>query len=422
MLLLAIIIALAAPLAAFAQPEPEIEKAEPAGPIVSVQPRASEGSMETALIAAKALLGIDDDVYTEFNYSSGFSNYETREGLIWTFSWSDNKNGYIYAVVQDDGTVLQYFKYDYQGSVFGFAEISKDAAVKIADEFIRRAKPDTYSYFKTPDDVRVSIHDGEYRLNYYAEVNGYAFTAAYASVSINKFTGEVTGYSTSNVNPRAFNHESATNLISESAAVAAYAEKIGLRLEYGSYFNYEEGTIKVFPFYLLNSSRDRYISAKSGEVIEYVYDLGSDGSALLAEAEMMAASANDMAMGGSRANLTPAEIAAIDRVSNYLTSEQALEKLLEAMDMTDIDVNDFSQKYIGLSRDFYNRERYYYDIYLYKSYDWDPSVRDDEITGFFGRVDAESGRVTSFSIDFHGIPYSDSEYTEKQAEDAIEVF
>ena len=32
----------------------------------------SDGSMETALIAAKTLLNIDDDVFTDFSYSSTF--------------------------------------------------------------------------------------------------------------------------------------------------------------------------------------------------------------------------------------------------------------------------------------------------------------------------------------------------------------
>ena len=427
MLLLAVAIAAGAPLTVFAQPEPDVEavgRAEPM-PAAPAQPASPEGSMETALLAAKTLLDIDDEVYVDFSYSSNFSNYETREGLTWSFSWSDNKNGYIYAVVLEDGTVLQYYNYDNRGRIFGFAEISKEAATKNADEFIKKAKPDTYSYYKAPADVYISIHGSDYRMNYYADVNGYPFSAAYVTVSINKFTGEVMEYYTSNVDPRNFNHESATDLIGESAAVAAYAEKIGLRLEYRSYYNYEDGEIIIFPAYLLSAGSSTYISAKSGEVVEYVYDLGDDRAAVAGGAASMAApeAAYDMANEQrSGASLTPAEIAAIDKVSNYLTSEQALQKLLEAMDLKDLDASAFSQRYISLDRDYFSRNRYYYNINLYMSNNWDPSMKDDEITGLFGRVDAESGRVASFSINYNGTPYSGNEYTEEQAAAAVEAF
>jgi len=423
---LAVLVITATPLLASAEkeaPESNMEAAmpmDPAGSAGEKQPDSSAGSMETALIAAKTLLEIDDSVFTEFSYSSSFSNYETREGLIWSFNWSDNKNGYIYAIVQGDGTVLQYYKYNYRGSTFGFAEISKETAIKTADGFIKRAKPDTYSYFKAPDDIFVSIHDGEYRLVYYAEVNGYAFKASVVTVSINKFTGEVIGYSTSNVNPRNYNFESASNLISESAAVAAYAEKIGLSLEYRSFFNYEDGSIKVFPVYLFNAGSNRYISAKNGEVVEYVYDLGADDGALYGTNQAAPEAAYDMAAGGTGASLTPAEIAAIDKVSNYITSEQALQKLLEVMGLTDLDIKALGQQYIGLNRDYYNRDRYYYSIDMYRSLDVTP--KDDEIMYFSGSVDAESGRVISFSFNYYGIPLSAGDFSEKQAADAVEAF
>jgi hypothetical protein len=66
MLILALAIAAASPLAA------------------SARTASPEESMETALIAVKTLINIDDDIFTDFSYSSSFSNFETREGLVWT--------------------------------------------------------------------------------------------------------------------------------------------------------------------------------------------------------------------------------------------------------------------------------------------------------------------------------------------------
>ena len=431
MLLLAVMIVVTAPIIAYAAPEPEpaIESAvseHDAAVRLGSPGTGVEGSMEKALIAAKNLLNIDDDVFKDFNYSSSYTNYEAGEGLLWSFNWTDNNNGYIYAVVQEDGTVLQYYKYSNLDSSFGFADVSKEAAEQIAGGFIRKAKPGTYSFYKAPDDVYISIHDSEYRMSYYADVNGYKFNAASVTININKNTGEVTGYSTSNIDPRNFDYESAADLISESQAVAAYAEKIGLRLEYRSYFDYESRKLSVFPVYLMDSGGDRYIGANTGDIVEYVYDSGVDGAAINnASGAASAPSASyDMAVSGGSAgaSLTPAEIAAIDKVSSYISSEQALKKLLEAMELTDINIDAFSDKYISLNRDYYSSDRYLYDIYMYRSYARDPSTKDDEITGLSGRVDAESGRVVSFSLDYYGVPISGNEYSEEQAADAVDAF
>ena len=387
-------------------------------------PAASGGNMESALIAAKSLLNIDDDVYTDFSYSSGYSNYATREGLLWQFSWSDADSNYIYAVVSEDGVLMQYSKYNYSANYFGFADISRDDAIRIADEFIRNAKPDSYSYYKAPADINVSIHNGDYRLSYYAEVNGRPFKAASVSVGVNKFTGEVTNYSASNISPTSYNFGSAAGIIGESAAIDAYADKIGLSLEYRSYYNYTDETVKVYPVYMFNSSGDRYIGAATGDIIEYVYDRGQDqGVSYGALNDMAAPEASALAGSGSTsASLTPTEIAAIDRVGNFITNEQALEKLLDVMGLTDIDVNSFNDKYISLGKDYVNRDRYIYDIGFYRYYG-EVENKSDDIMSFNGRVDAESGRVTSFSFNYFGMNYSDEyAYTPEQAGSAVEAF
>ena len=372
-----------------------------------------EQSMETALIAVKTLIQVDDDVFTEFSYGSSYSNWETREGLIWQFYWSDMKSSSINAAATADGVLLQYYKYQYDGRMYGFAEISKDEAKAAADLFIRKANPDTYTYYKDPSIIQTNLHDNAYTFVYSAEVNGYAFEAASLTVGVNKFTGEVSMYVTRNVDPGRYKFESASGIISENAAVAAYAEKIGLRLEYRSKYDYSDGvsTISVFPVYIFNSGSDRYIGAKTGEVVEYVYDLGTDDAANTSMGEPapsadMAQSEAESGDGGSRANLTPAEREAIERLAGFLTSEQALEALIEAADLTGLDTSSFNNQYIGLSRDYLNSNRYYYDVNLSRYSEWD--LKDDDVVSVYGRVDAETGRVTSFSFNYFGIPMTGS--------------
>ena len=426
MLLLAVIITAAAPLTAAAAPALSAVSEE--SPISEKPPVSQENSMETALVAIKNLVDIDDDIFTDFSYSSSFSNYETMEGQIWSFYWSDLKSAYIFATVMADGSLLQFRKLNMEERSFGFAEISKDAAVSAADEFIKKAKPDSYGYFKAPSDVNININNSEYSFNYYAEVNGYSFTSAQTSVNVNKFTGEITAYSTSNIEPGRYRFDTPAGIISVSEAINAYADKIGLELEYRSYRDYENNTITVYPVYLLDPADKRFISAVSGDVVEYVYDRGDGsgenesgnnaGAAPMAAADMGASGTGQ----ASRAALSSAEISALERVSGFLTNEQALQKLLEATELTDLDVSSFSDRYINLNRDYIDRNRYYYDIMLYR-YD-DTGLKDDEITAIFGRVNAETGRVTSFNLSYPRAPYSNAEsnYSEEQAEAIVNSF
>ena len=390
---------------------------------VSAAPQSSEKSMETALIAAKTLLKIDDSIYTDFTYSSSFSNYETMEGLIWSFTWSGADNAYINATVSEDGTLLYFWKYIFTSNNFGFAKISKGRAISIAGEFIRRAKPDSYSYYKAPADVSIRINDSEYRMSYCAEINGHSFNTAQINVSVNKFTGEITGYNTSNIEPGSFKFEDASKIISESAAIAAYVDKIGLPLEYKAYYNYDDGSFKISPVYLLNSGGNEYISAISGEVVKFVYDRGPQSAPAASAAKMMAA--EDNALGGSsgsRASLSPAEIEAVEKVSSYISSEQALRKLLEAAELTDLDVNSFSERYISLNRDFNNRSRYFYNVNLFKNYG-DQDTKDSDIMYIYGRVDAESGRVIQFSFNYFGVPVPvGNAYTEAKSAETVVAF
>ena len=423
-LLLAIVIAAAVPLTAAAQPDTPVTSVDPVARPVPALSESADTSMETALIAAKNLIKIDDDVFTEFNYSSSFSNYETMEGLLWTFQWSSPAGGYIYATLTADGILLQYRKYMWDENRFGFAVVDKNAAVAIADGFIRKANPDTYAYYKVPADIYTGINNSEYGFSYYAQINGYNFEAAYIYVNVNKFTGEMVGYGTSRVDPVRFNFEKAEDLVSESDAVSAYVDKIGLSLEYRSYYDYEKNSVNVFPVYVFNSHSDRFIGAKSGDVVTYVYDLGVND---VLDSKNYAAAPDALAedagySGGTRASLTPAELTAIDQAAGFITSEQALLKLLEAAELKNLDVASFSEQYISLSRDWYSKNQYFYYVNLYKFAEYDEA--DDTITNVSGRVDAATGRVTSFSFNYAGYPSPTGQRvtTEKQAEQAVTAF
>ena len=422
LLMLTAVIAVGAHLTAIAAPETPEKNVESAVMVTPARSESADGSMETALVAAKRLIDIDDDIYTDFNYSSSFSNYETREGLLWTFYWSGSDNANINATLTADGVLLNFSKYNWSEDGFGFAKTSKSEAIVIANGFIKKANPGTYSFYKAPETVFVDIRSNNYSLNYYAEINGYYFQASQINVNVNKFTGEITGYSTNRISPDKYKFEDAAGIIDESAAVSAYADKIGLNLEYRSYYDYENKSFKVFPVYLFNSRGDRFIGAKSGDIVTYVYDRGleSDGYAKAEMDEREMSTADSAGGRAKQANLTPAEISAIEQAAKFISSEQALRKLLEAAELTNLNVASFSEQYIGLNRDHIDNSRYFYDVSLYKYNEYELS--EDEIVSIYGRVDAVTGRVMSFSFRYNGYPEGQKSMTKEQAEAAVTAF
>ena len=404
----------AMPVEAIAAPEPVR--------VISGDTATPDESMETALIAVKSLINLDDDVFTDFSYHSSYSNQQTREGLTWSFYWNDSKNGFVHASATDDGVLLEYRMRDSDAKYFGFAEINKQAATAAADAFVRAANPGTYSYYKAPTDISIRIGDSDYRISYTAEVNGRHFNAAAISVNVNKFTGAVTGYSTRNTNPGNFRFDEASPIISESAAIAAYTEKIGLSLEYMTNYDWQEGTITVFPAYMFKSSGDRFISAKTGDVVELVYDRGIYiDDYTLASAPVPEAAESDAGFG--RQDLTPAEIEALERVSELITGEQALAKLLEITELNNLETSAFDQRNISLRRDHFDKERFFYDINLWR---WSDNMKEDDISNLTGTVNADSGRVVRFSLGYNFVsqPFNEDTavFSVSQAEAAVDAF
>lgn len=392
----------AAPLTALAEGPAELQAVTDAAMMKegSVPGHADEG-METALIAAKTLIGIDDELYTDFSYSSSYSNYEAMEGLIWSFNWTDRQHSYVYASVSADGTLLSFYSYDSMAGEYGMALIGKAAATAAAKDFIKAANPGTYSYYGEPVSVDVSLGSQAYYISFYANQSGYLFSASQIGVQVNKITGKVTGYSTSNIDPGRFEFDDAMSLISQDEAIAAYAEKIGLELEYFSSFDYETNTLNVYPAYRLNSSGDRFINAITGEVVLFSYDRATAGSAAMYSGAGGAASDASApaakAENEGAASLSPAELSAIEQAGEFITGEQALLNLLDSAGLADLDVGSFNDKYISLNRDYINRDRYCYDVSLYRYGAPLEKGDQDDITGLYGRVDAMTGRVLSFS-------------------------
>ena len=382
-----------------------------------------EAGMETALLAVRRLVDIDDNIFTDFNHSSTFSNWETREGLVWSFSWS-GENAHIFANVSGDGKLLSLNRFD-DSPFFGFAELSRSDAVARAYDFMRRANPDVHQFFSATDDVQVSLHSSQFTVVFNAEIEGFGFPAAQITVGVDKFDGGILSYNTRNIDPRGFNFESTQSLISQSEAVAAFAEKIGLSLEYRSSFDPTTERQVVFPVYTVNLPGMSFISAVTGEVVEFVFEHGrSDSDAFLAGGAMPAAPAAEAEamQDHARARISPAERAAIERVAGFLTADQALNRFMDAAGLSDMDMDIFDDKSVTLTRDFLETGRYSYSINLFRNVSWDSP--EPELMGVFGNIDATTGAVRSFNIFYTNTPMLTGEpaMTAEQVRDTVETF
>jgi len=100
-----------------------------------------------------------------------------------------------------------------------------------------------------------------------------------------------------------------------------------------------------------------------------------------------------------------------------MSSEQALERLLEAAELTGLDITSFNEQHIGLNRDYLDSSRFFYDVNMFRY----ETTAEDEIAGFFGRIEALTGRVMSFSIYYSGSSLTDDfdTLTEEQVEAAV---
>jgi len=405
------------------QEEPVADIAVPAVISAPARPVATDASMEAALLAVRRIITIDDEIFTDFSYSSSFSNWETREGLIWHFNWSGD-DASAFATVSADGTLLNYNVW-HSGQSFGFAEISVVEALNRAEAFIRRAIPASqHEFFTHVFDRSTNIHSREFSFLIEAYVGSHAFPISSINIGVDKFTGEITSYFTSNIDPTRFNFERADNLISHENAIAAHAENIGMSLEYRSRFNFETNQVTIFPAYTKNEVGTNYISAITGEVVTYVFDRGAVGGYAIGMGGAVAApqAEADESVGRAWASLSPAERAAVEQVAGFITNEQALDRLLGAMDLSGLDVRAFDDKHISLSRDFVDSSRFVYNVSLFRNLEWDAA--DDEIRSISGTVDATTGRVRAFNLGYHGTPFlvAGQPMSDSQIQAAVSAF
>ncbi|WP_027398350.1 YcdB/YcdC domain-containing protein [Anaerovorax odorimutans] len=322
-------------------------------------------SLEKAIKTVKSIITIPSD-YTEFNYSKDEYNEEGGKEIKWDLTWSNKENDKeIYVVVSNDGYLLRYSKNLYNDNNDGLGSITKEMAIKTAEEFLLKARPDLAKKMKLKEtsDSNTSIFNFEYQLY----ENNIPVDFMEATVEIDKFTGEVIDYYGLDSTFPSFPDKD--GIIDKETAKKTFLDNSGVQLKYYSYYDGKKESLKIFPAYSV-SNKNKAVDAKTGEFVNIYYG-DIYGSTSMKEASMDTAAGNE---------LTREELEAIDNVSSLISKEKA-----ESLCRSIVPGITSSMKVTNshLTKNYIDKEQYIWRIGFDKA---------------FAKLNAKSGKLISFYI------------------------
>jgi uncharacterized membrane protein YkoI len=160
---------------------------------------------ETAEQVVKQYIKIDDNMKLErANLYPGYNKMNASWNLEWKFSSTEDKT-YRYLNAQVDAITKEFksFNLSYGNEQEkGKTAISKDAAKKLAEEFLVKVQPEKFKktlYKEVKDNnygIMMPIYQNGYSFNYIRLENGVPCPSNSLFVSINEYTGEITSYNT----------------------------------------------------------------------------------------------------------------------------------------------------------------------------------------------------------------------------------
>lgn len=225
------------------------------------------GRLKEAISKVKSVVSVPEG-YSEFEYYSEES--EDGTGII-NMTWTDPEKGYISASVADGGVITSYYRGGDEW-MQGVAKLTKEQGRQNADKYIKKLAPETkgeFKYVKAYTDSYSSSYSYEYNL--YVEDIPVEFIGA--MVDVNKTTGELTGYHLyGNISDFKAEYPKGEKLLTQEEAEKLYIEKIGPKLQYSSYYNYNKEALKVFAAYILEGTGASINAATGEKVVHYLAD------------------------------------------------------------------------------------------------------------------------------------------------------
>ena len=332
----------------------------------------AEDRTQQVLELVKGRLG-DTEEYETFYSSNRVSGGET----VYYFNWEDNDTEtfrYRNLSVTESGIILDYNSYtageNSRTDKPSLDRLPTEAVQKTAQDFLQKMNPGiAASLVLEPQQNSMSLWSNSYRFTVQRVENGIPVYGDSGNITVSADGKTVTDFYLQYTEGLTF--ADPAKAISRDAAEKAYAEKLGMELQYLS--RYEKKELTVYPAYVAKVQHGTYIDAFTGEAVTpAIVPYGSNDKFFNSTTE-----STEDASASMGAGLSPAEQQEMENLAGLLTKEQATKLLRENVVLgigTDmVEVNS------GLNKQ-YRGERYLYN-FRYKSPTQTVSVTMDAKTG-----------------------------------------
>lgn len=281
-------------------------------------------SLENAITKTKDIITIPD-TYTDFTHSGREQKTILGQVNLFELNWSEvqGKYGNISVSIDEDGNMYDFYKYSNENTSKLLASVTNDEARQACEDFIKKALINHYSSLKEASTYNDPT-DNAYTFKYKCYFNNIPLNFLYVNISVDKHTGEIITFNTNNLNTNSLSYPPNDNIIEKFKAKKSYIDKIGLKLNYYSYYDYKNNKLNIFPAYCINSTPDVAIDAHSGEKISINNDniyLGKNGYE------------NTNESLDSLKNLTKEEDDAIKNVSGLINKDTATDIIKKYSDL-----------------------------------------------------------------------------------------
>lgn len=294
--------------------------------------------LEQLILSVKERIGNTDE-YSEFtSRESQMENGKTSYTLQWTAPEKDYQS--MSVTVTENGTITSYFNDYYvkgedRPKING---ISRNVALENAKKLVQKLNPHIYDELLISDEyLSASLWENTFRFSITRVKNGILVPENSGTVTLDEKAEKITYFRIEYDEDAVFDDNS--SVISNQDAQKAFAEKLGLKMEYSA--KYDDNKITAVPIYKFKDT-EKKISAVDGSVIspnKYDYRVPSYNSAMKGEA------AQDSAAGLSKAELENLEL-----VSGLISKEEGIAEI-------------YKNSYIAINESFEPAGFYTYKLY-----------------------------------------------------------
>lgn len=336
--------------------------------------------LEKAITAAKIVVTVPDS-FTDFNYTTSQNTVNGKTYTYRNLTWNDvSTGGSMYATIDENGNLTNYYYYNSMNepdrNQQGLSKITKPQALKTATDFLSKAVPGFGNRMKEVVNQELSVYGTDYQLYFKLYVNDIPVDFINATVSVNRYTGEISNYYFNGVigDLNLTSYPAPTGVVGFDAAGKAYISEIGMDLKYYSNYDYMKKTLKVFSAYETNAY-GKAIDAKTGKVVDLFFD---------DYGYPMAGGAGGKDKGASQDQASPEfteeEQAAIEN-TNGLIEKSAAEAVARSFG-----TNFGELKTISLSNSYIEKEKYFWNMEFELGYA-SVNAATSELTGFNLNID-----------------------------------